>query len=421
MQINTAPALQGTSTPGNAAPLTRLDPVPSSTPYTPGPSISLGTPTFDPYNAGSNPGVFQPAVPNAPAMGPGIGSGTTIGSWFNQWTGNTASFPASPPPVAFGAGMPSGYAGAPPSYPSGVYPQSSPPVLFPGGGGGYGGGAGYYNPITEFAMPAAVKFFQGPRFQYAYLGSGDGSYDLGINELETSLAFAFPNFLWSGQPIYVLPSFSLDMWSGPSGVSADLPGQVYEAFLDAGWQTNPNNILGLETGLRVGVFTDFDTMNSDSLRVMGQALGKFRLSPQTTLKAGVMYIDRNEIKILPAGGILWQPNPYSRWDLYFPEPKISKYCRTIGTQDVWGYVAGEFGGGSWTIQRANGTDDSVDINDFRLLLGFEWGRSDLIRAGRRTGFIEGGWVFNREVVYDRNPADNFDPASTFLVRLGIGY
>jgi hypothetical protein len=286
----------------------------------------------------------------------------------------------------------------------------------------YGDAPGnYYNPFSQMAMPSALKFFQGPRVQYGWLGGGDDSRDLGIQELETSLAFAFPNFLWSGQPIFVLPSFSLDLWDGPKNQAADLPGQAYEAFVDAGWQTDPNNIWGLETGLRIGVFTDFDTMNSDSVRYMGQVLGKLRISPQATLKAGVMYIDRNEIKVLPAGGILWQPTPYSRWDIYFPEPKISNYFRTVGTQDVWGYIAGEFGGGSWTIQRANGSEDSVDINDIRVMFGLEWGRSDLIRIGRRTAFAEAGWVFNRQVRYARNPADDFDADSTFLFRVGIGY
>lgn len=436
MPINTAPSLQSDPANSLSTPLTKLDPVPNA-PYSPPPSppsLSLGSPVFDAYNSGSNPGVFQPAIPNQPAIPPGATfpgmnpSGTSsLGSWFGGLTGNSASFPGGAGAGMYGAPAANPYAAAPPNYPNTIYPQSSPPVLFPGGTGGYGGGYGggapgaYYNPLSQLSMPAATKFLQGPRVQYAWLGGGDGGTDLGVNELETSLAFAFPNFLWSGQPIYVLPSFSLDLWDGPSGVSADLPGQVYEAFVDTGWQTDPNNILGLETGLRVGVFTDFDTMNEDSLRIMGQLLGKFRLTPRATLKAGVMYIDRNEIKVLPAGGLLWQPTPYSRWDIYFPEPKISKYFRTIGTQDVWGYVAGEFGGGSWTIQRANGTEDSVDVNDIRLLFGLEWGRSDLIRAGRRTGFIEAGWVFNREVIYDRNPADNFDPDSTFIVRIGIGY
>lgn len=422
MSVNTAPSLQGDPAASVTTPLTRLDPVPS-TPYNPPttpPSLSLGSPVFDPYNSGANPGVFQPAIPNQQAIPPSA-TIPSLSSWFGGMSGNPASY-SGVPPVAYGSPATSPYAAPPgyPSYPSSIYPQSNPPVLFPGSAVTGAPGA-YYNPFNEFSLPAATKFLQGPRLQYAWLGGGGDARDLGVQEMETSIAFAFPNFLWSGQPIYVLPSFSLDLWDGPAGISADLPGQAYEAFLDAGWQTNPNNIFGLETGLRVGVFTDFDTMNSDSLRILGQLIGKFRITPRATLKAGVMYIDRNEIKVLPAGGLLWQPTPYSRWDIYFPEPKVSNYFRTIGTQDVWGYLKGEFGGGSWTIKRANGLEDSVDINDIRVLFGLEFGRSDLIRSGRRTGFVEAGWVFNREVRYDRNPGDDFNPDSTFIIRAGIGY
>ncbi|XZE56450.1 hypothetical protein SH139x_002564 [Planctomycetaceae bacterium SH139] len=449
MPANVAPSLQNPppvlgGVPNAAAPRTELSAVPGPTAFSSPnpPSLSLGNPTYDPYSTGSTPGVFTPALPSQspvppPAALPGAGA---LGSMFGGWpgsgvqgstTGYQANTPLPPPGFAPNAYPPPGYpptayppnAYPPTAYPPSTYPSAGPPVLFPGGlmGGGYGANpGGYYNPFAEMAMPGAFKFLQGPRLRHGWLGGGDGgSGDFGVNETEVSVALAFPNFLWSGQPIYVLPSFSLDLWDGPRG-AADLPSSAYEAFLDFGWQTDPNQILGIETGLRVGVFTDFDTFNSDSLRIMGQALGKFRLTPRTTLKAGVMYIDRIRYQLIPAGGILWQPTPYSRWDIYFPEPKVSRYLRTVGTKDVWGYVAGEYGGGSWTVTRTNNVEDRVDVNDMRVLVGLEWGRSDLIRSGRRTGFVEAGWVFEREILYDTTPG-SFEPDSTFILRAGIGY
>ncbi len=41
--------------------------------------------------------------------------------------------------------------------------------------------------------------------------------------------------------------------------------------------------------------------------------------------------------------------------------------------DTWWYVGGYYGGGSWTVKRANGAKESIDINDLRLVLGLEWG------------------------------------------------
>lgn len=444
MPVNQAPSLPQSSSPG-VTPQTKLAPIPQPT-TPPSMGAQLGSPMFDPYEKASNGGgldAFSSAGPSNSQPFRGIFSGFGGGNAFN---GNATAAPLGPQPFGtagfgqttptqtygapgpaaapgYGPASPFGESTPPTYYPPSAYPNGTPSTLFPGGVFNGTSGDNVWGPISA-KLPEPLRLIQGPRIQHAWLAGGDDPADLDINDTDVSVAFAFPNFLYSTQPLYVLPSFSLHLWDGPqgaSGGSADLPGQAYSAFIDAGWQTDPMRILGAELGVRVGVFTDFETMNSDSLRVQGRGLGIFRLSPTMTFKAGVLYLDRNDIKLLPAGGVLWQPHPLVRYDIFFPEPKAAHYVRTIGVYDVWCYLAGEFGGGSWTIERANGTEDSVDINDIRVLLGFEWGRSDLIRTGQRTGFIEVGYVFEREVEYLRNPADDFDPNNTFMVRLGIGY
>jgi hypothetical protein len=244
---------------------------------------------------------------------------------------------------------------------------------------------------------------------------------LEVNDTDTSLVFAIPNFLGSLQPLYIVPSFSIHSWAGPKDIAADLPGSAYSAFLDFGWQTDPLRTFGVDLGVRVGAFTDFNTFNSDSVRILGKGLGRVRLTPNTTLRAGVYYIDRNRYKLVPAGGILWTPNPDTRFDIFFPEPKLAHYLTTVGTQDVWWYITGYYGGGSWTITRADDTEDSVDMNEIRLMLGAEWGRNEAIRQGQRLVFAEIGYVFNRELLYDANPGDNTEIEDSFSVRVGIGY
>ncbi|QDS91934.1 hypothetical protein FF011L_06700 [Roseimaritima multifibrata] len=440
-------------------PQTQLAPVaPRNTYATPAPpSSTLGSPIFDPYQTGNGAGNLRNVSPppQLPATGDQSGFGSffsDIGAPFGAPAAGTSSYGApapgtstfgtSQPPgaPAFGGGAPAGYSVTPPAYaqqnpqsgypqtyyPPSAYPNSAPTTMFPNGVFGPGGistGSGY-GTTSPYGIPAPLRLFQGPRARYAWLGGGDSADDLGINSIDTSIAMAFPNFCYSNQPLYVLPSFSLHMLSGPKGASggnADLPGSVYDAFVDFGWKSDPNQLAGLDLGLRLGVFTDFDTMDSDSFRIAGKALGVFQLSPTATIKAGAIYTGRNHIKLLPAGGLLWQPNPYSRYDITFPSPKLSHYIRTVGVYDSWWYVAGQFGGGTWTVERAAGGTDSVDMNDYRVLLGLEWGRSDLIRMGRRTAFAEVGYVFGREVEYKYNPADNFDPNNTFLLQIGFGY
>ena len=319
--------------------------------------------------------------------------------------------PAAPPVSPYGS----------PAYPSTIYPSPSPSTLFPGGliaGGSY----------LNWGSPdnfSAYRLLQGPRLRHTYLAGGDEDDSLGINRTDVSVAFAFPNFLYSGQPIYVVPSFSLYLWDGPvSGGgpdSADLPPSAYGAYMDFGWETDPNRIFGAELGLRVGAFSDFDTFSSDSIRVLGKGLLSFRLTPASTLKGGVYYVDRVDVQLIPAGGVLWQPNPSTRFDIFFPEPKFAHYWRTIGTKDVWWYLAGGYGVGAWTIERTDETTDSVAINDLRAVFGFEWGPGELLRTGRRTAFVEAGYVFQREVEYENSPSDDFTPDNTWMIRAGIGY
>ncbi|WP_419194020.1 hypothetical protein [Novipirellula herctigrandis] len=430
----------------NAPPSTYVPPAsnyaapPPTTSYpTPGATLGTAAPTV-PYNRSLVEQIFSGSVPprtpayNAPGtIGAPVGYGSPYGTTTvpppNLSPPGLPPVYASPPPAynsTPGYGAPtyspsyptSPYAQSPysqPSYPGSPYPQSAPTSLYPGG---------MFSDMNlwDTATMSAYRFLQGPRFRYTYIGPGGSGDNFSINDFDTSVVFAWQNFLFSSQPLMIAPSFSLHLWDGPdSSTGADLPGNAYSGFLDLGWQSDPNQIFGVELGLRFGAFTDFNTFNDDSLRLMGKALGSFRLTPASTLKAGVHYLDRNKVKLLPAGGLLYQPTPYSRCDIFFPQPKFSKYCRTVGTQDVWGYVAGEYGGGAWTVQRASGAEDSVDINDLRIMFGLEWGQHEYIRAGRRNSFIEIGYVWNREIEYRYNPQDNIKPSDAFMLRMGIGY
>ncbi len=418
----------------------------SSPATTPAAPAIGGLGSFDPYasvgpsgnfGAGVNITPIGPPTPITPGgpFSPGTGNAPLAGGLFGGLFSRPASGPLnapiinSPPiggPVYGGFDNANVYGQPPPgfgnggAFPSNAFPSSSPSTLFPGGilsGGSIFSGS---DPSNQFS---AYRLLQGPRFRHTYVGSGNDSDALNTNDTDVSLVFAFPNFLYSTQPLYVVPSFSLHLWDGPrSSTGADLPESAYSGFIDVGWNSDPNQIFSTELGVRVGAFTDFDTFNSDSIRVLGKALANFRLTPNSTLKGGVYYVDRNSIKLLPAGGLLYQPNPYTRLDLFFPQPKIAQYWRTIGTRDVWWYVVGDYGGGSWTITRDNGKgEDSADINELRVLAGFEWGQSDAIRAGRRTGFFEVGYAFEREIEYRRNPADDLNLDDGIIFRLGIGY
>lgn len=370
------------------------------------------------------PTTASPGIISAPA--PGTPAATTI----NPYTGGSFSPPPFDPYSSNGASAYQFWSTTPPSNTTGVFSQpatGTPVVGQPGSFPTYGPPPGA-PPGTppQYVFPQgtgetwdftqSMRFIQDLRFRETWLAGGDAPDDLGINDIETGITFTWPNFLWSNQPLYISPAFALHLWDGPSFMPADLPPNAYSAYLDFQHATDPALQIGAELGVRVGVYTDFDTLNSHSLRVQGVALAVARLTPTMTFKFGAMYINRNDIKLLPAGGVLWQPSPQVRFDIFFPQPRLSAYMTTIGRFELWWYLAGEYGGGAWTIERTDGTSDRVDINDIRFSVGLEW-------TGPRgvTGFFEVGYVFEREVVYVVDPSDSFDPDDTFMIRTGFSW
>jgi hypothetical protein len=276
------------------------------------PAARLQAPTFDPYSNPSDTVTLPPSMYNAPSMG---------GAGVPMLPNSPGSFHGSPSFCQPGMG-----------YPSTGFP-AAPPVLFPDGVAPWGPDA--------VAGPAPwgppLRLFYGPRLQHTYLmGDGHHPREFDWNKTDVSVAMALPNFLWTGQPIFFVPAFGLNLWDGPQfQPGADLPGQSYEAYIDAGWQSDPNRILGADLGVRVGIFTDFNTLTSNSIRILGKGLLRYRMSPTVSVRGGVLYVDRLTTKLLPAGGVLWTPNPQTRIDLYFPEPKASRYLRTLGNFELW--------------------------------------------------------------------------------------
>jgi hypothetical protein len=265
-----------------------------------------------------------------------------------------------------------------------------------------------------------TRLLQEIRFQYEWIFDDVSPTGVEVNSSEVSATFALPLFGLQ-TPFLITPGFGLHLWDGPVSLgpgTADLPGQTYDAWLDVGWNPQVNNWFGAELGVRTGVYTDFDHFSNDSIRIMGRGLGVVRISPTMQVKAGVIYIDRNDIKLLPAGGLIWDPGPDRHYEFFFPRPKLAHRWTTLANHTLWWYVAGEYGGGAWTIVRDAGFVDAFDYNDLRALLGIEW--LPEAQSGMR-GFLEVGYVFNRELFYVSQAPPPVELDDTFMFRGGIAF
>ena len=291
-------------------------------------------------------------------------------------------------------------------------PGSTPPTLLP---------QDPYLQPGQLAPPGGTfarmqKLVQEIRLDYVWM-PGSGPKEFGIHDAELSATFAIP-FLYNTQtPLLVTPGFAMHFWNGPESppADADLPPYVFDAYLDSAWNPQATPWLAGELAFRVGVYSDFRRVTNESLRYMGHGYAVLSFTPSFKVKAGAMYLDRNHVKILPAGGLIWTPNPDIRFEILFPDPKITRRLTTMGNTEWWGYVRGEYGGGAWTVKRVSGVLDSADYNDMRVALGLEF-----IRLNGLTGLFEAGLAFEREILYGKSP-DVFEPNSTVFLRGGVAY
>jgi hypothetical protein len=345
----------------------------------------------------------------------------------------TSPAPVAPggvsPPPPFDPYASPGPLGAPPS--AVPYSYTPPPPAGPQTSPLYPNGLPYQiqTPSTEGYYATAQKLLQELSAEFTWLyGKQSNPNDLGITRLELTSTFAVPLFGNVETPLLVTPGFAFNWLDGPLSDPADvprgpdLPPRVYDAYLDLAWYPRVNQWLGGELGLRTGVYSDFDHVTSDSVRILGRGLASVSLTPQLDILFGAVYLDRVKIKLLPAGGVYWRPTP--EWDAYivFPNPKVRKFWANVGNTKVYWYAAGEYGGGSWTMNRpAAGVNpqiaaDQVDINDIRVLGGIEWETQTQIR-----GRVEAGYVWDRELVFRSGEPAPFNLNDTVMLRGGIDF
>ena len=294
-----------------------------------------------------------------------------------------------------------------------------------------------YLPAGQIGLPSAStaiarmqRFMQEMRLDYHWFSGGHKPEDLGINDIETSVTFALP-FFGTQSPLLITPGFAFHFWQGPGSdltlpYPVEMPPRTYDAWLEGAWNPQVTPWFGAELSVRTGYYSDYKRWDSRGIRITGKGMAVLTFSPSFKLKGGIWYLDRVFIKILPAGGIVWSPNPDVRFDILFPNPKITARLGTFGATEWWWYVSGDYGGDSWTIERTQVPDsapdnvkhDQVDYNDMRVALGLEFKRMAGLGL---NGIFEVGYAFQRELRYRSMEPKRFDLHDTVFLRAGLSY
>lgn len=361
---------------------------PGYTPPSLTPSVPQITPTFDPY-ANPNLGTPPPDIPY------NVTPQFAQPQQFGQPPLGQPILPQAAPPITPGI----------PQQGSSLYPNGLP-YQWESNTYQYGNSDG--------TVAHLQRLLQQISMEQTWLYTDDTNDGFGVNRTELTATFGVPIFYNPETPLLVTPGFAFNWWEGPSVPGADLPPQVYDAYLDGAWHPQLSQFLSADLGLRTGVWTDFNNWN-DAIRILGRGLGTIALTPQFDVIGGVWYLDRNDIKLLPAGGVHWRPNEL--WDYYlvFPNPKIRRRSITVGASQWWVYFAGEYGGGAWAVERDVG-DDNVDYNDIRVIFGIEWQTQTQAR-----GHVEVAYVFDREIVFAETPTPTLELDDTIMFRGGFDF
>jgi len=225
-------------------------------------------------------------------------------------------------------------------------------------------------------------------FEY-YFAPKSGSTDLGINDFKLQSRFAFPCQHLGNTMVYVAPAVGMTLFRSDTLGNAD----AYAAWLDAGIEPRLNEQFRFDLWARLGVFSDFKKIDGNSIRLLGRGNVYVQLNSRTELVAGVIYLNRERVKMLPTGGLIWRPSDILECRLVFPDPKIARKLAQRNNTEWWGFVRADYGGNCWSFKTPLGDNQRLDYNDIRVSLGLEFRNPTTACA---DGYFEVGGLFDRE-------------------------
>lgn len=208
--------------------------------------------------------------------------------------------------------------------------------------------------------------------------------------------------------------YAIRWLNGPS--VTDLPPQLYTLLIDVAWAFRVDEQWKFDALITPLWNTDFENKTSHAFRLPWHTIVSYQANTDWQWVMGITDLDRRDVRLLPVIGFRYTPPGGTvELDLVFPKPRLAWRPNHDEEHQCWFYVAGELGGGSWAINRADRSKDIVTLRDLRLLAGLE------VRTKKRhAGRLEAGWVFDRAVDYQSGIGD-YHPADTAIIRWSSDY
>lgn len=205
-------------------------------------------------------------------------------------------------------------------------------------------------------------------------------------------------------------------WNGPSG-AIQLPSDVFRFGIDFELETPQNGPYAISLGVTPSINTDFDASTSEGFQLDGRGILLMQLDQYWTLGLGAMYWDRVKDRVIPYAGLIYRDD-YWEWQLMVPEARVSLFLGNESYWSKWMYVRAEYHVEAYGVNGTFGgvqADDQVEIEDYRVLGGFK------MDSGMYNWFIEGGWVFNRDVNFDNAAVPGYSLGDGFIGQIGLRF
>jgi len=255
-------------------------------------------------------------------------------------------------------------------------------------------------------------FFQSLSVTGTWIDRNDKLDDFGITEIDLKATFVLPlpTREW---PLIMTSAFNTRLLDGPQIIA--LPERLYETYFDLTWLPRLGPRWTAIVGVAPSIYSDFEH-STDAFRVTGKGLIRYDWQPATTqVIVGVLYLGREDVTILPAGGVIWTPNDRKKYEFLFPRPKLAHLIRREARYEDWLYLGAEFGGNSYAIERTPGTTEKITLRDYRAYLGLER------KLNGGAGFrIEIGFVWGRVIEFASGLPD-VKADDTAMLRGGITF
>ncbi len=229
------------------------------------------------------------------------------------------------------------------------------------------------------------------------------SWIVGNGDQYGDVSFGVSPYVGAGVKSGFRPGLGVHFLAGPD--RTDMP----PVLLDFSLAYQKRDVIGdlaYDVACSVIAASDFEGSSHDGVRFPAHAVGYLAFTETVELVFGADFLDREDIRVLPVGGVLWRPDAAVRIELVFPSPRID--IQLTDTQRL--YLRGGLGGGTWAVERDSELDDLATYYDLQVAIGL-----GTFPCQGSWSSLEIAYLFDRKLQYTSGPGD-YHPDATVMIR-----